>query len=341
MANVLNQFLVFHDAIKLDDENEILVEKREIILKKLKEKISPSAPGYSHFVQGSYAMSTGVKPIDGREYDIDVGLLFNMSTEDHKPVEAKKWVFEALYGHTDSVEMKNPCITVTYKNQPPFHVDITVYAANNPDGHVYLAKGRPNSTPEKKFWELSDPQKLTKLVKDWFTDPDDRAQFRRVVRYMKRWKDEHFPDGGHAAPTGIGLTVSAMEYMEPNFLTDKFTNKRTYNDLAALKNLIKKMLGAFMPVIGNDGKAVERLMVYKPTPPYEDLFEKMTDSQMTTFKAKLESLLKALEEAEAEVDPVEACEILKKQFGNDFPVPLKEDTAQWKRAAIVTGSASA
>ncbi|HCU21763.1 MAG TPA: nucleotidyltransferase [Candidatus Atribacteria bacterium] len=342
MANVQKQFIDFHETIKLDNENETLREKREIVLNKLKKKISPDAPPYEWFGQGSYSMSTGIKPLTG-EYDIDVGLFFDMPKENTEPVSAKQWVFDALNGHTESVIIKTPCVTVTYKEngQPSFHVDLTVYAAKNADGKIYLAKGRPNSALENKFWEPSDPKELIRLVNTHFDEADDRAQFRRVIRYLKRWKDEKFQSGGHSAPTGIALTVSAMSYMRPIYLVDSFTNKRKYDDLSALKTFIKNLLNAFKLIIRIDGSQVERLEVRVPTPNYDDLFAKMTDNQITTFKNKLENLLDALEEAEAEVDPVEACEILQKQFGNDFRVPPKDETAKQKSVAVTTGSSSA
>lgn len=341
MANVQKQFTDFHDAIKLDDENETLREKRERILKKLKEKINADAPSFTSFVQGSYAMSTGVKPLSG-EFDIDVGLSFDMSKDDHDPVPAKQWVLDALAGHTSSVVMKTPCVTATYfeNGEASFHVDLAVYAAGNSDGNTYLAKGKPNSNPEKKIWESSDPKELIRLVKNQFSEADDRAQFRRIIRYLKRWKDKHFPTTGHAAPTGIALTVAAMKYLQPNYSVDTFTGKRSYNDLVALKNFTKGLLDAFITVINEYGTHAERLIIYVPTPNYNDLFDKMTDSQMDTFKTKLTALWDALVKAKDEVDPVEACKTLQKQFGDDFPVPPKEDTAQKKMVAVATGSAS-
>ena len=107
MAHLQTQFDDFHETIKLDDENETLREKRQIILDKLKSNISKDAKSYTTFNQGSYAMHTGIKPING-EYDIDVGLWFEMSKDDVKPVDAKLWAFNALENHTDSVVIKIP-----------------------------------------------------------------------------------------------------------------------------------------------------------------------------------------------------------------------------------------
>lgn len=63
--NLQKEFIEFHDNIRLDDENETLREKRDILLNKLNKNISEEAASYTHFNQGSYAMGTGVKPEDG------------------------------------------------------------------------------------------------------------------------------------------------------------------------------------------------------------------------------------------------------------------------------------
>ena len=64
MVNLQKEFIDFHNEIKLDDENQILRDKRDILLKKLKENISDDAETYTTFNQGSYAIGTGVKPED-------------------------------------------------------------------------------------------------------------------------------------------------------------------------------------------------------------------------------------------------------------------------------------
>ncbi|MEY9973467.1 hypothetical protein ABH966_003867 [Lysinibacillus sp. RC46] len=59
MADCRTQFDKFHENIKLKEENEILKDKRDIIIKKLNEKL-PQQTDYefSVFNQGSYAMHT-------------------------------------------------------------------------------------------------------------------------------------------------------------------------------------------------------------------------------------------------------------------------------------------
>lgn len=89
MVNLQSEFIKFHDTIKLSDENDTLCQKREILLNKLRQNISEEAASYKHFNQGSYAMGTGIKPDDG-DYDIDVGLKFQIKKEDYEdPVQVK------------------------------------------------------------------------------------------------------------------------------------------------------------------------------------------------------------------------------------------------------------
>lgn len=82
MPTLQTAFKQFHDTIKLSDmdENATLREKRDILLDKLKDKISEDAASYTYFNQGSYAMHTGISPDDG-DYDIDVGLRFDIDKD--------------------------------------------------------------------------------------------------------------------------------------------------------------------------------------------------------------------------------------------------------------------
>ena len=353
MADVQRQMLQFHEAIKLKrfDENDILREKRDRILNRLDEGLKKlfaskgmKPPKYETLDQGSYAMGTGTKPVDG-DYDIDVGIRFKISKDDYpNPVEVKVWVYLAVVGHTKRVEIRRPCVTVFYQQEgePLYHVDLAVYSDKdcNSDGKMYLAKGKLNSDDEYRFWQESDPQKLIELIKNCFPDRDDDKQFRRTIRYLKRWKDEKFSSDGNAAPIGIGITVAAYYWFDPVKTVNAFENTKIYDDLEALQRFINAMLAQFRYVNSN-GKMVERLVVTLPVSPDTDLLERMTDEQMSKFKEKLGNLLSAIQEAQRKADPVEACKILQQQFGDDFPVPNREETAQKRPPAIISSSASA
>jgi hypothetical protein len=340
----------FHDEIRLDfDDSKPLREKRDVILRKLVERLEKlfgekgeAVPSFTHFNQGSYAMATGVKPLAG-DYDIDVGITFDVSKDDYEdPIEVKQWVLDALRGHTRSVEMRRPCVTVTYKrsDEPVYHVDLAIYSnpERNTDGKRYLARGKRTSGDEYREWEVSEPTELIRLVHTAH-EGKDRDQFRRVVRYLKRWRDVAFPTNGNSAPIGIGLTVAALNWFTPHkSLVNVFENKYAYCDLDALLSLVNGMLDNFRPSVIHF--FASRLRVELPVEPGGDLFHKMTSKQMGNLKEKLTALRDTLEAARGETDPQVACELLRKQFGDDFPVPTKEETAQVRKRAISSSGAS-
>ncbi len=350
MARVQKQFDQFNEAIKLKrfEENQTLREKRDIIRRKLRERLpgvfaahGEECPAFFFRDQGSYKMGTGIKPLDD-DFDIDQGLYFVIATTAYPdPVVLKRRVHEALDGHTDSVRIRRPCVTVTYheEGEPIYHVDIAVYSdgSANPDGNSQLAKGREYSTPEHRYWEASDPQGLIDKIDERFKG-NDAKQFRRGVRYLKRWKGEKFSGEGNVAPLGIGLTVATYDDLATVY-TDEAAGKP--DDLEALRRLVGKILGRFSRVFGAGGNLAWRLVVPLPVEPGNDLFEQMTDTQMAGFEEKLQALRDALEAATDEIDPVEACKTLQGVFGEDFPIPEKEETAKRHASAIVSSSNSA
>ena len=319
MVNLQSEFITFHDAIKLDSENEILREKRDILLNKLKEKISDDATSYTHFNQGSYAMGTGIKPNDG-DYDIDVGLKFDIDHDDYEdPVVVKKWIKDALDGHTKKVEIRRPCVTVTYQEdgEPAYHVDFAVYAANNNDGKLYIAKGKENSASDKRYWEESDPQELIDLLNNRFSDKDERKQFKRTIRYAKKWKNQHFDISGNSAPTGIALTALAYSKFQPQYEIDPFTGVRTYDDFSAFKKFMTEVKNTFIYMWDNESQTL-------PVAPWNNLFEKMTPKQQNSFHEKVVSAISRLEEAEKETKKSNACKVMTRIFGTEFPVTVEK-----------------
>lgn len=316
------EFEKFHDNIKLDDENETLREKREILLKKLKNNISEDAPAYTTFVQGSYAMGTGIKPENG-DYDIDVGLRFEISKDDYDPLTPKKWVYDALNGHTKSVKIRKSCVTVTYQqnSEPVYHVDFAVYANANTDGKMYIAKGKETSPESDIKWEISDPQGLLDTVKKKYSDADDRRQFRRVIRYLKKWRDHNSQLTGNGVPSGIALTCLTYHLFSVSKTFDSIGKTYTYNDFMALLNLAKQIQCQFVYQydIENDmfyHVITENLIVE----PYNNLFEKMSCAQMETLYQEFGKMIDKLDAAQKKTKKSEACTLMTELFGKDFPV---------------------
>lgn len=336
MPAVQKQFEDFHSAIKLDndDEKAKLREKSKLLVDALSANLDEDVPAFETFNQGSYAMHTGVVPLGGN-YDIDVGVIFDCNQSKYPdPAVLKKKVRDALDKHGRTVLIRRPCVTVNYMRAavPEYHVDLVLYTKRD-DGLLAIGKGKENSAPEFRFWEAADPKKLTELICNAFTDDKDLAQYRRCIRYVKRWRDVQFHNGG--APLSIALTIAAKQWFKPHFET---SGKPA--DLLALLDWVAAILNQFQGAVSDEGYH-ERLAVYLPVTPSGDLMDRMTKQQMQTFQSKLEALRDALDDAYNEDLPEDACKLLKKQFGDDFEVPEKAETAKVAVAPVIgTGSSA-
>ena len=280
-------------------------------------------------------MNTGIIPGDG-DYDIDVGLKFDMSISDYPdPMVPKRWVRDALIGHTKRVEIKRSCVTVTYQinSEPAYHIDFAIYSSSNSD-NMYIAKGKEFSEASNIFWELSDPQLLINIINDKYKD-DDRLQFKRVIRYLKKWKNYNFDISGSSAPTGIALTVLAYYYFFVRSIFDNVRMKTVYDDHSALISFVETIKNSFAYTYDVDtGSWYHTISAKLPVEPRNDLFGKMTKTQMESFYNKLDNLHKALMEAKNNEKRSEACRILVTQFGNEFPVTYDKSTVGTSESAV-------
>jgi hypothetical protein len=337
MPAVQKQFEDFHANIKLDDDDEKakLREKRETLLKALRACLEDDVPSFENFNQGSYAMHTGVVPLD-RNYDIDVGVIFDCKRDKYPdPVALKKKVRGALDSNGRTVVIRRPCVTVNYMrgDEISYHLDLAVYVKRD-DGLLDLAKGKENSAAEYRVWEVSDPKKLTELICTAFKDAEQLAQYRRCIRYIKRWRNVQFRNGG--APLSIALTLAAQAWFAPRFET---SGKPT--DLLALLDWVKAMLSRFENVDTDGDGWHERLKVVLPLTPYSDLMGWMSKAQMANFQQKLEGLRDTLTKAYDEELPEDACQLLNAEFGEDFKIPTKAETAKKVAAAVISTGSSA
>ena len=297
MVNVQSEFIEFHDKIKLSyNDNAQLREKRDILLRKLRDNICAEAATYTHFNQGSYAMHTGIKPDDG-DYDIDVGLRFAISRSDYPdPLTVKQWVFDALDGHTKKAEIRRSCVTVTYQEdgEDAYHVDFACYADEN--DRLYIAKGKKNSDEDKKVWDDSDPIGLIDCMSRRFANTDEKEQFQRIIRYMKKWKNKSFETSGNSAPTGIALTTLSYHLFAPNYKINIVTGKREYDDFSALKLFVEKIKNSF------------------------SLNYDIAEGKFYHTINKICTMVSKLDNAEKQSKKSEVCSILAEIFGDEFPV---------------------
>ncbi len=328
MAEVQKYFEQFHDTIRIDfDASQPLRDKRDILLGRIRKHLSEhDRPSFDELLQGSYALKTGVIPIEQLEYDIDVGLRFAIRDTEYTAKEVRRWVFEAVDGHTEAVRQMGPCVRVGYADG--YHVDLVAYATWTESG-----KEQFRLAHKTKGWRQADPPQLRQAIDtamEPFAGTEDSLssthQFRRVVRYLRRWVDEAIPEESEAKPVGLAFVLLAARYLTPT---------RTWDgkcwDLQALQT-----------VASAAGNTAGRIIIHKPSPEYEDVFAKLDEAAMDALKDRFRGLATDLAKANDEADPVDACRLIKAHLGRDFPVPTREETGKKTSApAIVSSSSSA
>ena len=335
--SIQSEFRKFNDKIRVDFEvKKELREKKNSLLGKLRN--NDDLPSFEELNQGSYAMCTGIEPEDDGEYDIDVALRFSANKDDYDPIQLKERICEILKNYTDyGAEIKKPCVTVTYKKdeEAKFHVDLVTYLYADKDdenSQLYIAKGKNKDSQE---WEEADPKGLVDYINDSVEVGEKRNQFRRVVRYLKKWKNRKFSNTGHANPPSIGITLLAID----NFIYYE------EDDLDALIRVVSALINKFLYFgKSQSGRKLYKITLYLPTvldfKSDIDILCKMSTAQMTEFKEKLEKLKDDLIEVREEIDELEQYKKLNKIFGDDFEIPEAKRTAKKQFDYIPSSSTS-
>jgi len=318
------QFEEYHKKIKLSSskKNELIGKEgkkgsrdalRDRIKKDFKEK-GRKEPKF--YMQGSFSMNTTINPISA-EYDLDDGVyLQNIDTS--KPIDkwetpetVHKWIIDAVDGHTSKKPTdKNLCVRVHYADERK-HIDLPIYAQK--DDTYYLAvKG--------KGWVESDP----KEIKDWFLDEINKKgeQFRRIVRYLKGWKDFRENENNQVKLYGgFQLTVIAAY----NFVSSDSDEESFFKTITNIKS---------------------NLWTYKeqirhPKNGSKNIIEHYTESRREKFVEEFEKMYEKAKAAYEENDCVEKSKKWRKIFGDRFPLLKNDDCDEDKnssKAAIITGT---
>jgi len=319
---IQSKFEKFHDTIKLsnyDDAYKDAKEKGESITKEIKAAFNEKGyPVVADFLQGSFAMRTAVKSLDD-DFDMDQALVIERAKSESDPVNHKITAKDVLddRGFKDA-KIKMPCVTADYLSLN-LHIDYTIYRSDSL-GSLELAVGKLNSSDSGKKWEPCDPKGLIDWVNALGTysfglNDDQKKQFKRLVRYLKRWRDVQYTNKSNRKKLySIGLVIMLRQQLSPSL------NNGTPNDLLALYDTVDKIIvnGGYFTQRRFDANSYD-IKVNLPVAPYRDVFVKHGTTVGTELRNKLIMLRKKLREAIDEKKLSKQCEILRTQFGSDFP----------------------
>lgn len=306
MASTNSLFREFCDTITLSDSKKAEIRcSRDAVRDDVRKWLSDKGKGSSsYYEQGSFAMNTMINPINGDDFDIDYGVYLDAYKDTDRsswPAESTvhSWIVDAVEDRTKAgCTDKNACVRINYAHG--YHIDMPIYIEKA--GDAYLAH-------KTQGWIHSDAKEL----RDWFTDrcKQNDNQLRRIVRYLKRWKDYCDVD-----LKGIEITILAARNM----------NAAAGRDDDALRYTVESMLRALKL----------DFVCYKPVAPYENMFDGISASRERAIISALEKMLAALQSAHDAESVKTASEKLREVFGCDFP--LGDDPKDRYAAAVVTSA---
>lgn len=329
------KFSNFHDIIKLSREADAYKsarEKDESILIAIKLALKEAGyPVIETFLQGSMAVNTAIKH-KVVDFDIDRAIVIDTNDAPDNPLVVKEIVLKVLENRGfKNAKIKKPCITANYGNLN-LHIDIAIYRKNQ---ICYeLAVGKRNSNENNREWSNSSPKELLDHINDkssYFGSSELKlSQYKRLVRYLKRWRDNNFSEHVRKKLFSIGLTTMAKKEFQPNLDKDGKAQ-----DLEALRDTVERILQSSYFQFQGDEKY--KISVQLPVSPYRDIFDGSGLDVGTQAYNKMSQLLSKLNQAASEQSLPKQCEIMQSIFGEDFEVPESEDRNSTKAAYITAG----
>lgn len=333
-----SKFNTFNQRIQLTRQDDAYKDAREkddsitgVIKTKFKEK---GYPVIDDFVQGSLATFTAIKE-KGKDFDIDRAIIIDHDEAPTDPVEAKKVILGILENRGfRNAKIKKPCVTADYQSQN-LHIDIPIYRKTS-WGSYQLAIGRKDSNTENKIWSDSAPIELINWVNDSSTFGEYATQklyqFRRLVRYIKRWRNNKFSHDVSRKIYSIGLTVMIKQHFKPSI-----DSEGCPNDLIALKNTINSILN-WSGYFTSDSDSQWKVQVSLPVSPYRDIFYGSSVNTGTRLRNQLSNLNSSLQAVIAETDESKQCSLLIGLFGDDFPEGTNNASAARKTVFATSGA---
>lgn len=327
-------FLTFETNITLDsNKKDMLKKQRDILRTDIKKGFTAQGYNQPQFaMQGSFSLKTSLNPLtdkDGnkQEVDIDDGVYIKVDSDNSEnwlsPKDAHDIVYNAVNKNGRTVEDNDPCIRIIYSRD--YHVDLPVYIMyTDINNQTQVRYGRK----DYKEWIDRDP----KLFKDWFYESisKDNEQLRRLVKYLKAWKDYRLVQNKESKGLGgFQLTVIAEKYQY-----------KCESDEECFYHTVKKINEALQ---NNQIPPLYNLsdMNY----PKENVLERYSDARIQIFKNNFKKLYNEAYIAFSETDIKKSSELWQKVFGDRFPISensckKNEDTLNLGAPYIMTNSES-
>jgi len=333
-----NQFSKFEEKIQLtwfDSKLKEIREKDNSIQDDIRSAFKDNGyPVIEFFQQGSYATQTCIEPLnEGDDYDIDVGVVIDADNAPDNPVEVKKTLRDVLIDRNlKNPKIKIPCVTAQYyeDGEKKFHLDYPIYKKDQ--SKLYLAIGKEFSDEKIRKWESGDPKGLIDWVnnKSAFFSEENYLQYKRLVRYMKRWRDYCITGIERKSVYSIALTVMIHEKYQSSISSDGDSN-----DLESLRKTISTILESnyfkFIKLDDNNNPQYE-VVVKLPVEPWRDIFNKHGRTLGTFLYNKFSTLQKKLDDVSNESNLKKQCKILADDvFGDDFPIPENNQESSNKK----------
>ena len=318
------EFEKFYRNIRIDGEQNTLIKKRAILEGEIKDKLSGIMEDHGIALnksdirmidQGSYKYNT---TIHSAIVDRDVAVMIPLDIEANPdPRKIKGYLRDSIDISVRTVQIKEPCVRAVYHKdgEEYLHIDLPLYAQDGDS--IYLARGKEHGSHD---WEPADPDGLNDDLCSMINGND---QLRRVICYLKKWKNEHYANStrDHEVPPSIGLTYLACDCFEAQSTEDGD------DDLLAFQKVVQNICNSFSITTDSYGEVTSAsISRYLTVQPYTDIFKKMKDSSssyMITFYKRLCAAKDNLTNAVNVESDHDAAEYIVKVLGNEFDIPPK------------------
>ena len=291
---VPDAFAQFHDKIVLGTLSEERINRAWGVLHVFLTGTF-QVPDTHVYIQGSYANDTAVKPADeDGEYDLDiVSLHVAPGTAADRALDDLTAALEADGRFADRVEPDEtgrPCVRLRYAADPQgfgFHIDIVPATGT--------AVEEPIDVPMRgrEGWRPSHPAAYTA----WCQQQPEL--FRRVVRFLKRWRDVH----GDGSIASIVLQVLIATHLPSATAAD---DEAVWTTLTNIKGTLDLSPDAPPPIAN-------------PVLPSENLADRWDEGDYREFRAELDEAVELAGSALFATEAAATHRHWRTLFGDAFP----------------------